>query len=55
MSDTRARASRLAFWLGSLERNGLIGARVGVAPGGAVARPGATGAGTAGEIRVIGN
>ena len=27
MSDTRARASRRAFWLGSLARNGLIGLR----------------------------
>jgi hypothetical protein len=31
MSETSARASRFAFALGSLARNGLIGARVGVA------------------------
>src|SRR5688500_15421823 len=27
MSETSARASRFAFWLGSFARNGLIGAR----------------------------
>src|SRR5687768_16891307 len=27
MSETSARASRLAFWFGSFARNGLIGAR----------------------------
>src|SRR5688500_14885761 len=33
MSETRARASRFAFWFGSLARKGLIGARLaGVAP-----------------------
>jgi len=32
MSDTSARASRFAFALGSFARNGLIGARAGVAP-----------------------
>src|SRR6476660_3184366 len=31
MSDTSARASRFAFWLGSFARNGLIGAFEGVA------------------------
>src|SRR5215217_980602 len=31
MSDTRARANRLAFALGSLARKGLIGGRAGVA------------------------
>ena len=54
MSDTRARASRLAFWFGSLERNGLIGARVGVAPDAAAGRAGVAGAATAGEMRVAG-
>src|SRR5688572_25314334 len=33
MSETSARASRFAFWFGSLARNGLIGARLAGAPG----------------------
>ena len=58
MSDTSARASRFAFWLGSFARNGFIGAfdGVGVATSGrgppdaesaaAVGRSGGRGAGT---------
>ena len=49
MSETRARANRLAFAFGSLARKGLIGGRAGVAllaPAGALV-PGATGAGDA--------
>ena len=42
MSDTRARASRFAFALGSLARNGLIGAR-GVVDVALTAGRGATG------------
>jgi len=47
MSDTSARASRFAFALGSLARNGLIGARAGGAPPGPA---GAVGRGDAGAL-----
>src|SRR2546423_15608344 len=51
MSETRARASRLARWLGSLERNGFTGRRAPAsptpvdAPGGVIGGPGVGGAG----------
>src|SRR2546423_2202770 len=56
MSETRARASRLARWLGSLERNGFTGRRAPAsptavdAPGGVI---GGRGAGGVGGIEAV--
>ncbi len=50
MSETSARASRLAFALGSFARKGLIGGRAGVAaaPAAGVPAPGPEGGGGGG-------